>query len=60
MIAVTVAAVSLLMVLRIVLGVTTYRRPSRYTARNTRGSMNSPPFATALNAAATCSGVTAT
>ena len=36
------------------------RAPLRATVRTTRGSSSSPPFAIAANAAAICSGVTAT
>lgn len=39
---------------------TAAREPPDTTARTTRGSTNSPPLATALTAAAICSGVTPT
>ena len=60
MIAVSSAAVRSDTVRRSARGCTTERRPSLITARTTRGSINVPPLAMELAAAAICTGVTPT
>ena len=58
MMVVSCAATSALSTRRTTLRGTTCRTPLRITARTRRGSSSSPPLATALKAAAICSGVT--
>ena len=60
MICVSVAAVFAVIGRPTTLRGTGRRLPSRITARTTRGWTSSPPLATALTAAAICSGVTPT